>query len=99
MLRFSEAWGFGLYLLGRDPDIEWDTGILDSLIEVGSGWDLYLAGMYWPNDRYDSRIAQALLDTKDMEYIRAALGEGGYKPWFPERIRDMLMAWQGTGEE
>ena len=132
MLRFAEDWetmdGFKLYRLGLDPDIEWDPRILDRLIEVGDGgdlywaglfwsddrydprildrlievgdgWHLYVSGLYWKDDRYDSRIAQALIDTKDMRYIRAALGEEKLTSWPPERIRDLLMTWQGIGED
>ena len=99
MLRFAQEWehmdGGELFRLGLDPNIEWDPRIVDRLIEVGDGWDLYLAGLLWPNDRYDSRIAQALMDAKDMFMISGALGDG-YPPWPPERIRDLLMAWQGV---
>ena len=110
MLRFSEDWdhmnGYQLYLLGLDPDtewdpdpdIEWDPRIVDRFLEVGSGYYLYWAGVDWSNDKYDSRIAQALMDTKEMDYIRAALGKSKYTyiPWSPERIRDIVMAWQGV---
>ena len=131
MLRFAQEWedmdSGGLFRLGLNPDTEWDTGILDRLLEIGdgtylcfagrdwpddrydsrildrlleigNGWNLYYAGRGWSDDRYDSRIAQALMDTKDMRYIAGALGYG-YFAWKPERIKDIIMAWQGIGED
>ena len=93
--------GGDLYWAGREwPNDRYDPRILDRFLEVGDGWDLYYAGRDWSDDRYAPGIAQALIDTKDMRWIRAALGEEeDYKPWSPERIRDMLMAWQGIGED
>ena len=93
--------GWHLHLAGRFwPDDRYDPRILDRLLEVGDGYDLYVSGRDWSNERYDSRVAQALIDTKEMKYIRAALGKSGtYDPWPPERIRDIVMTWQGTGED
>ena len=162
MLRFSEDWenmsGEELYLLGIDPDIEWDPRIVDRLIEIGAGgflysaggewdddrydprilerllevgdgedlyfvgrnWDdhrydprvldrlieigdgfyLYWIGRAWSDHRYDSRVAQALIDSKDRLRIKMALGTvSTMEPWKPERIRDLLMTWQGLGED
>ena len=131
MLRFAQEWenmdGSQLVDLGLDPGIEWDPRIVDRLLEVGLGHNLYYAGEGWPDDRYDprildrlieigdgedlfhvgrgwsddrydSRVAQALMDTKDMDWIKGILGYYSNEArWKLERIRDILMAWQGVG--
>ena len=97
--RFIEVGsGDDLYLAGNNwSDDRYDPRILDRLLEVGDGTYLYWAGRHWSDDRYDPGIAQALLDSNDMYWIRSALGKSKYLiPWSPERIRDLLMTWQGV---
>ena len=95
------GYGWGLFYAGKDwKDDRYDPRILDILLDVSESWHLYHVGLRWPDDRYDSRIAQALIDSKDMHYIRAALDKiDGMPPWPPERIKDIVMTWQGLGED
>ena len=105
MERFLEiADEYFLYHAGAHcPDNRWDPRIRDRLIEIsvtsGRGYDLYRAGAYWDDTRYTPEIAQALVNTKDLHSIKLALTSTSTiidAPWSLERIKDILMAWQGV---
>ena len=99
LIEVGDIWD--LYRVGIGwVDARYDPKILDRLLLLAEGgWILYRVGRDWPDHRYNSMVAQALLDTKDMTWIEAALGRGGLAVWSLKRIKDLIMAWQGTGEE